>query len=219
MGFAPAGDSDCPMFMKTGIRKAVGGTEGKYVTTFWIILAVVIGGLYLWYASLISRRNRAFEALSGIDVQLKKRADLIPNILTIAQKFMDHEKELLTEVTALRAKVGADYDARDPGAVADHFGIAEALSSRMGQIMVAVEAYPELKSDETMIEAQRSYNEVEAQISAARRFYNSAVSSLNNAVQIFPGSMIAQFANVVAMPFYEADEAARQPVNAGDYLK
>lgn len=189
------------------------------MTTFWIVLAVAIGGAYLWYVSLISRRNKALEALSGIDVQLKKRADLIPNILTIAQKFMEHERELLTEVTALRAKVTEDYDSRDAGAVAEHLKVAEALTSRMGQVMIAVEAYPDLKSDQTMIEAQRSYNEVEAQISAARRFYNAAVSSLNNAVQIFPGSMIARFANVTSMPFYEAEPAARLPVNAGDILK
>lgn len=187
--------------------------------TVWIVFGVVVVGLYIWYASIISKRNRALEALSGIDVQLRLRTNLIPNVLTIAQKFMDHEKALLTEITALRSRADADYDPKDAAAVKEHLDAAGALGARMGQLMVQVEAYPDLKSDETMLQAQRTYNETEAQIAAARRFYNSAVSSLNNAVQIFPGSLIAGLAKVQAMPFYETDEASREPVSAGDYLK
>ena len=85
--------------------------------------------------------------------------------------------------------------------------------------MVRVEAYPDLKSDQTMGQAMQTYNEVEAQIAAARRFYNSAVTALNNSVQIFPGNIIANMAGVSEMPFYETDDAARAPVNADDFLK
>ena len=182
-----------------------------------VVVVLLIGG-YLWYASIVQRRNKAFEALSGIDVQLKQRSDLIPNILTIAKKFMEHEKELLTEVTALRAKADADYDKADMGAIKEHLAAAEALSSRMGSLMVQVEAYPELKSDQTMMTAMHSYNEVEANISAARRFYNAAATSLNNSIQIFPGNMFAGWAGASTMPYYEADEASREPVSAADYL-
>ncbi len=186
----------------------------------WVAIALVavVVVFYGWYVSIIKRRNKAQEALSGIDVQLQKRSNLIPNILKIAKKFMEHESALLTQVTELRTKAGADYDSGNPEEVKAHLGAAKELSGAMGRLMVAVEAYPELKSNETMIQAQQTYNEVEAQIAAARRFYNSAVSTLNNAVQIFPGNVIAGMAGVTAMPFYEADEAARAPVDAGDFL-
>ncbi|GIU25689.1 LemA family protein [Shewanella schlegeliana] len=180
-------------------------------------LVVIIA--YLWYVSLIKKRNTGREALSGIDVQLKKRSNLVPNILKIAQKYMDHEKSLLTEITELRALVTKGYDSVDPNAVKAHLEVSEKLNQKMSQLMVSVENYPELKSDNTMLQAMQTYNEVEAQLSAARRFYNSAVSELNTAVEIFPGSIIASMASVKVMPFYEADESSKAPVDAADYLK
>ncbi|ABZ74779.1 LemA family protein [Shewanella halifaxensis HAW-EB4] len=180
-------------------------------------LVVIIA--YLWYVSLIKKRNTGREALSGIDVQLKKRSNLVPNILKIAQKYMDHEKSLLTEITELRTLATKGYDSVDPAAVKTHLEVSEKLNQKMSQLMVSVESYPELKSDNTMLQAMQTYNEVEAQLSAARRFYNAAVSELNTAVEIFPGSIIASIANVKVMPFYEADEASKAPVNATDYLR
>ncbi|WP_028771931.1 LemA family protein [Shewanella waksmanii] len=184
-----------------------------------LALALVAIVAYLWYVSLIKKRNTTREALSGIDVQLKKRANLVPNILKIAQKFMDHEQSLLTEITALRTQVAGGYDQQDPQAISQHLAAAEQLNQKMAQLMVNVENYPELKSDNTMLQAMQTYNEVEAHISAARRFYNAAVTELNNAVEIFPGSIIAAMASVKVMPFYQADDAAKQSVDASDYLK
>ena len=109
-----------------------------------ILLLVVLAGAYAWYATIISRRNTALEALSGIDVQLKKRTDLLPNILAIAQKFMDHEKSLLSEITALRTKAAAGYDPQSPAEVKEHLESARQLSERVGQLMIAVEDYPDL---------------------------------------------------------------------------
>lgn len=181
-------------------------------------LGLIIIVTYLWYVSLIKKRNSAREALSGIDVQLTKRASLVPNILKIAQKFMEHEKALLTEITALRAQVTQAYSSVDPSEVKEHLHAAAALDAKMGQLMVSVENYPELKSDNTMLQAMQTYNEVEAHISAARRFYNSSVSELNTAVEIFPGSIIAQIAHVKVMPFFEAPEADKAPIDASDFL-
>ena len=178
-------------------------------------LAVV---LYIWYAKIVARRNTAREALSGIDVQLTKRSELIPNILAIAKKFMEHEKELLEEVTKLRSKATAGYDVLDPKQVAKHFEDSAALGAHMGKLMISMEAYPDLKSDKTMVQAQKTYNEVEAQIAAARRFYNSAVSDLNNSIEIFPGNLLAPLANSRVMPFYEGDTNSREPVDAGKLL-
>ena len=185
----------------------------------FIGIGLILVVTYLWYVSLIKKRNSAREALSGIDVQLTKRASLVPNILKIAQKFMEHEKALLTDITALRAKVTKAYSATNPQDVQQHLQAAAELDTKMAQLMVNVENYPELKSDHTMLEAMQTYNEVEAHISAARRFYNSSVSELNTAVEIFPGSIIASVAGVKVMPFFEAKESDRAAIDAGDFLQ
>lgn len=183
-----------------------------------VVAPIVIG--YFWYVKLISRRNAAREALSSIDVQLKKRHDLLPNILKLAGRFMEHEKELLEGLTALRARVDAGYDPNDPSAVQAHLTAGQELQTGMARFFAVAENYPELRSAETIAKAQDSFAEAEAHISAARRFYNAAVSDLNNAVEIFPGSMIASWARVKAMPFWEMEDPAhRAAVNVDDYLK
>ena len=187
--------------------------------TILIIVAVTVTLLlYLLYARIIKNKNKVYEALAGIDVQLKNRSNLIPNILEIAKKFMEHEKELISSVTELRTKIDKDYDSNDSAAVKEHMAVASALDAQMGQLMISVEAYPDLKSDQTMQQAQLSYNEVETKIAAARRFYNSAVGQLNNSIEIFPGSFLAQYANASVMPFYEADEASKAPIDASSIL-
>lgn len=189
-------------------------------STLLLIIIIGLAGIaYFWYASIISKRNKALEALSGIDVQLQKRLDVIPNILKIAKKFLEHEKSLLEEITALRAQADKDYNKAKPDEVAQHLEAAKQLTGKMGQLMIQVEAYPDLKSDQTMMQAMQSYNEVEAGIAAARRFYNSAVNALRNATQIFPGNIIAGWAGVDGnMPFYEAEEAAAKSIDADSIL-
>ena len=188
-------------------------------STILIIIAfIIILLLYFLYARIIKNKNKAYEALAGIDVQIKNRSNLIPNILQIAKKFMEHEKELISTVTELRTKTDKDYDSNDAAAVKEHMQSASALGAQMGQLMISVEAYPDLKSDQTMQQAQLSYNEVETKIAAARRFYNSAVGQLNNSIEIFPGSIIARYANASIMPFYEVDEASKAPVDASSIL-
>jgi LemA protein len=173
---------------------------------------------YRLYAGVIRKRNKVQEALSSIDVQLKKRADLIPNMLTIAKRFMEHEKELMTRIVELRNVVATDYDKGDGLAVAKHFEAAGDLLGSMSRFNAVAENYPELKSNQTMIEAQRTYAEVEAHISAARRFYNSASKDLKDACDIWPQSMFAAWLGIKPMPFFEADEADRRPVYAADRL-
>ncbi len=181
-----------------------------------IIIALILIGLYMIYVGLINKKNTAKEAFSGIDVQLKKRYDLIPNILFIANKFMEHERELLTGITELRAqaaKLPADLNK-----VQEKIDLDNKISGMMGQLMVSVENYPQLKSDQTMLQAMQTYNEQEEHIAAARRFYNSAVKELNNAVEIFPSSLVAVLVNVKGLPFFEATETERQGINAADYF-
>ena len=185
---------------------------------FFGIIILVFVLLYFLYARIIRNKNNVLEALAGIDVQLKTRSNLIPNVLTIAKKFMTHEKDLLENVTKLRTRESEGYDQTDPTSIKEHISAATALGSELGKMMISVEAYPDLKSNETMIKAQLTYNEVEAKIAAARRFYNSAVAQLNNSIEIFPGSILARYANAQIMPFYEADEASKQPISAGKFL-
>ena len=184
---------------------------------FLVLLAIVV--LYFWYASLVWRGNQVFQALSGIDVQLQKRGRLIPNILAIAKRFMSHEAEVLQSVTRLRSQMSDSYDSTEPDQVQAHLTASAALTQQMGRLMVTLEDYPALKSDQTMLQAQQTYNEVEAQIAAARRFYNAAVAELNNAIQIFPGNLLAGYAKAKPMLFFEGDEAAMKPVNAAELLE
>ena len=180
------------------------------------VAVVVIFWAYNLYVSVIKKKNKVIEAFSGISVQLKKRYDLIPNILTIANKFMEHEKGLMEEVTALRTK--AMSLPNDLDSLGKKLALDAEIKSKMGQIMVVVENYPQLKSDQTMMTAMQTYNEIEEHIAAARRFYNSAVLELNNAVEIFPSSMIAGMLNIRKQEFFQVDEAETKPINAADYF-
>lgn len=188
-------------------------------TVGWIVVAALVVGLYLWYAAIVRRRNQVAEALAGVDVQLQKRHDLIPNVLTIARRFMDHERALLTEITELRSKAYDQLGERDFTKIPDKLATEARLGQQMGRLFMLAENYPQLKSDAPMIESQRTYSEVEANIAAARRFYNAAVTDLRNAVQIFPGNLLRGLAGVTTVPPpFEAAEAARSPVEASRYL-
>ena len=167
--------------------------SGGYMNGWTIALIVLLILFYLIYVGLIQKKNKVKEAFSSIDVQLKKRYDLIPNILVIANKFMEHERGLIESVTKLRAQ--AVKMPSDLSSVEDKLKLDSEIQKQMGQLMVSVENYPQLKSDQTMMTAMQTYNEVEEHIAAARRFYNSAVLELNNAVEIFPSSVVALIIN------------------------
>ena len=190
---------------------------GGSLIPLWLIVAVVLlVGVWHIYAGLIKKKNNVKESFASIDVQLKKRYDLIPNILFIVNKFMEHERELLTGITELRSqavKMPAELEQAQQKIELDN-----KISGMMGKLMVAVENYPQLKSDQTMIQAMQTYSEQEEHIAAARRFYNSAVKELNNAVEIFPTSVVAAMVGVKAAPFFEASEEERQRIDASAYF-
>ncbi len=179
-----------------------------------VILLVIVMAVYNLYVSVVKGKNTVLEALSGVDVQLRKRYDLIPNLLTIAKKFMEHENELFEKITNLRSQaINSKLGSKEK------FQTENALDSELKALMVNVENYPTLKSDATMVQAMNAYNEVEENIAASRRFYNSALTQLKNIIEIFPGSLFAGFAGEVAkFSYYEADKASREPVNAQNYL-
>lgn len=184
----------------------------------FIILIAVLAILYFWYATIITRRNKALEALSGIDVQLQKRLDLIPNILKIAKKFMAHEENIFAEITAIRENLQKSYNPKDEAQLENHIKLSQNLEQKMSSFMLRAENYPELRSSENMLQAGQTYNEVEEQLAAARRFYNAAVNSLTNSIQIFPGNIFAALIGVKKMPLYEAEDKAKKAIDAKEFL-
>ncbi len=196
----------------------IGGTGMSTSTILLIVLGILLVIIILMYNSLVQKRNKVKEAFSSIDVQLKKRYDLIPNILTIANKFMEHERGLLENITALRAQA-IKLDS-SMGNIENKLKLDGEIQRQMGQLMVNMENYPQLKSDQTMIQSMQTYNEVEEHIAAARRFYNAAVLDLNNAVELFPSSIIAAIFNFKQMTFFKVeDEKERQRINAQEFFK
>ncbi len=191
------------------------GAEGVWL----IIAAVAAAAMYVWYGTIITRRNKVQEALSSVDVHLNQRHDLIPNIVALAGRFMEHERALLTEVTRLREEARKATTPTTAAEVGKRFALEGELGQRVGQLLVSMEAYPELKSDRPVMEAQQTWTEIEAQITASRRFYNAAVNQLNNAIQIFPGPVIAGIAGVTTMPFFEAPAAARTAPSVDGILR
>lgn len=148
---------------------------------------------------------------------------MIPNILKIAQKFMDHEYQLIQDITELRTNVmasdGLRNDDMDAERLDQRFKLESNLNNKLSSLMVAVESYPELKSQESMIQAQMVFADVEEHISAARRSFNAANTALRNAIEIPPGNIIAKIAGVQPLPFFEISSTDREPVNADAYLK
>jgi LemA protein len=175
----------------------------------WIAAAATLAALYLWYATIVARANKVQEALASIDAHLRQRHDLVPNVVKLAGRFMEHERSLLEEVTRLRARADIAL-AAGPKALGELFAAENELARQMGRLFATAESYPTLKSDTAIVEAQRTWTEAEAQITAARRFYNAAVTALRNAVQIFPGRVLAMAAGVSVAPYFETPPETRE---------
>jgi LemA protein len=179
-------------------------------TTSIIIIAVVVL-LFITitaiYNGLIRRRNEVDNAFGGMDVQLKKRYDLIPNIVATVKQYAAHEKELLTSITEMRAKAASGNLSPDEKVALDN-----QISAGMKNIMVAVENYPDLKASENFMNLQRTLNEVESQISAARRTYNAVITDYNNGIQTFPQSIIAGRMKMTRKQVFVIPETERQNV-------
>lgn len=178
------------------------------MSTNLIILGVIVIALILMYNSLIAKKNQVENIFGSIDTQLKKRYDLIPNLVATVSKYMEHEKSLLTEVTKLRA------EASKPN-ISDKHKIAldAKVTSALGSIMVAVENYPDLKANENVMHLQSSLHDVEEQISAARRAYNQAVTDYNNAIEMFPTNFMASAMNYREKDVFEITQQERENIN------
>jgi LemA protein len=173
-----------------------------------IVVAIVAIFIIGMYNSLVRKKNQVKNIFATVDAILKKRYDLIPNLVAVVQKYMEHEQHVLTEVTRLRAKA-LSGDASDE----EKIEIDRKISKAIRGILVAVENYPNLKANENFLHLQATLNEVEEQISAARRAYNAAVTDFNNAVEMFPTNVMAQIINYRRKRLFEIAPAEREVVD------
>lgn len=184
------------------------------MTTFLIIVAILVLIAVLMYNSLIGKKNQVENIFAGVDAVLKKRFDLIPNLVASVERYMEHEKSTLEKVTELRAQ------AMRPG-LSDTQKIAldAKLTAALGSITVAMENYPDLKANENVMHLQRSLNEAEEQISAARRAYNQAVTDLNNAIEMFPTNIMASWMELERKTVFEITQNERQNIDVNALFK
>lgn len=174
----------------------------------WIVLAAIAAALAAWgvslYNGLVKRRNLAEEGWSGIDVQLKRRADLVPNLVETVKGYATHERELLENVTELRNQARA----APAGDVAARSQIEGMLSGALGRLLAIVENYPDLKANQNFLALQESLQTVEHEIQMARRYYNGATRDLNVMVESFPSNLVAGWFGFGKKPFFEIEDAA-----------
>jgi len=174
-----------------------------------LIIVLVLGIIFvLLFNSLIAKKNQVENIFASVDTQLKKRFDLIPNLVASVSKYMEHEKEILQEITQLRSDANKPNISQEEKIDIDH-----KISAALGSIMVAVENYPELKANENVIHLQHTLSEVEAQISAARRAYNQAVTDYNNAIEQIPTNFIANLLNYRKKSVFSIDASERKNIN------
>ena len=174
-----------------------------------IIVAVLAFIVICWWISTSNRLKvmgvKIDEALSGIDVALTKRYDLLTKALATVKGYAKHDSETLTKVIALRNSGSA-------ATLAEREEFAAATTQALKSINIVAEQYPSLKADTQFIALQHSISDVEEQLQAARRLYNANVSSYNQAIIIFPGSIVANAMHLVKREFFEAEEVKRQDV-------
>ena len=172
-----------------------------------LLVAIIIVGGYLVYVynALVKNKNLVAEGWSGIDVQLRRRADLIPNLVETVKGYASHEDKLFRDIAELRAKGIAG------GSVTEQSQVSQAMTGLLGRLFAIAEAYPELKADANFRDLQDKLAGVEDEIQLSRRYYNGAVRNFNTMIESFPSNLIAGFFQFVKADFFEiGDQAARQ---------
>lgn len=177
------------------------------VYIFIIVIVVALLFVVGIYNGLVTRRNQVENAFAGIDVQLKKRYDLIPNLVEAVKGYMQHEKEVLARVIELRNKSYSTLTDEEKN------DLDNGMQTIANSLRVTVEKYPDLKASENVMMLQRSLNETEEQLAAARRSYNAAVLEYNNSLQTFPSNIFANMFGFTRRNFFEAKAEERNNVN------
>ena len=180
----------------------------------YILLGVVVlAAIWLMtaYNGLVKNKNLVAEGWSGIDVQLKRRADLIPNLIETVKGYAAHEDKLFRDIAELRAKSIAG------GTVAEQSAVGQAMSQALGRLFAIAEAYPELKADANFRDLQDKLSGIEDEIQLSRRYYNGAVRNLNTMIESFPSNLIASNFGFSKAEFFEISDAADRQVPKVDF--
>jgi LemA protein len=180
------------------------------VLALWIALGVV-GVLVLWFIygfnRLVRLRNRVDNAWSQIDVQLRRRYDLIPNLIETVKGYAAHERELFENVTRARAQ------AEQAQGVQDQATAENQITAGLRKLIAVAENYPQLKANQNFLALQEELTGTESKIAYARQFYNDQVAEMNTRIQSFPSSIVARTAGFRSRQFFEIDEPAGRPVS------
>ena len=176
----------------------------------YILIGVVVV-ILLWligvFNALVRLKNRVKEAWSDIDVQLKRRHDLIPNLVSSVKGYMTHEKDLLENITKARSQA---MDAQKGGDTGELAQAENQLGGMLGKLQIAVEAYPDLKANQNVMQLMDELSDTENKIQASRRFYNGMVRDFNTKTETFPNNMVAGMLRFTKFEFFEADEAEKK---------
>jgi len=185
--------------------------------TTTIIIIAVIALLVLWaislYNNLVRLRNNRENAFANIDVQLKQRYDLIPQLVSTVKGYATHERELLEKVTAARSA------AMSATTINDKIQADNALTSALSGLKVQLEAYPDLKANQNFLQLQGEISDIENKLAATRRFFNSATRELNNAVQTFPSNIFAGMFGFHKEPMFEVPQEQRAAYDKAPDIK
>jgi LemA protein len=183
---------------------------------FWIVLGVIVL-IVLWlfgvYNGLVNMNQRANQAFADIDVQLKQRHDLIPNLVETVKGYAKHEKDTLEAVIQAR---NAAISAQGPEAMA---AAEKGLSGALGRLLALTEAYPDLKANQNFLDLQAQLSNIEDKLAAARRFFNNAVGEFNAAVQSIPAVFFAKSFGFFPRPFFDVGETERVRLDAPPQVK
>ena len=177
--------------------------------TTWIVLAVVAAvAVYaiVLFNRLVKVRQMAAEGWSGIDVQLKRRADLVPNLVDTVKGYAAHERMLFEEIARIRTEIAK----ANSGDVAEREKLERSMSGALSKLLALAEAYPDLKASEGFRDLQTSLATIEDEIQMARRYYNGAARNLNVLVETFPSNLVANAFSFRKRDYFEADESDRQ---------
>jgi len=182
------------------------------MTAVWVLLAVV-GAVFIYavlvFNRLVSLRQRVKNGWSEIDVQLRRRYDLIPNLIETVKGYASHERELFERITLARTQ------GLQATGVGDQAGAENQLSAGLKSLFAVAEAYPDLKANQNFLALQEELSGTESKIAYARQFYNDQVMLLNTKIQSFPPSIIASMFHFEEREFFNIDDAARGPIQAG----
>jgi len=176
-----------------------------------VLIVIVVAWVVGMYNGLVGLRNQVKEAWAQVDVQLKRRFDLIPNLLETVKGYMTHERETLESVTQARAAVAG------AGALPDRMQAESGLTAALGRLFAVAESYPDLKASTNFLALQEELASTENKISFARQFYNQTVMRMNNKVQMFPSNLIAGMFNFQAETFFEVEDDAQREAPKVDF--